>query len=176
MFLPEPTPKGSHIKWAWLDHWAGGISSEVIHVHLNFVFFTNTVHVSSGLSFCTSTKNYYFGVFQFCAAEINHFVSTVKRSKDLGPRQDRDWVTGYLSSHATISQVHKTVTTASGTGHIFLQLTPSNVAKLAWPRWREVAAQHSMTSNGGSCYSFMYSWWWLWLTPETCRVNLKNDK
>jgi len=35
------------------------------------------------------------------------------------------------------SGVHKTVTTASGT----VQLPPSNVAKLAWPRWREVAAQ-----------------------------------
>ena len=34
------------------------------------------------------------------------------------------------------SGVHKTVNTASGT----LQLPPSNVAKLAWPRWREVAA------------------------------------
>ena len=37
----------------------------------------------------------------------------------------------------TSSGVHKTVTTASGT----VQLHPSNVAKLAWPRWREVAAQ-----------------------------------
>ena len=36
------------------------------------------------------------------------------------------------------SGVHKTVTTASGTGHIFVQLPPSNVTK---PRWREVAAQ-----------------------------------
>jgi len=35
------------------------------------------------------------------------------------------------------SGVHKTVTTASGT----VQLPPSNVAKLPWPRWREVAAQ-----------------------------------
>jgi len=35
------------------------------------------------------------------------------------------------------SGIHKTVTTAYGTG----QLPPSNVAKLAWPRWREVAAQ-----------------------------------
>jgi len=35
------------------------------------------------------------------------------------------------------SGVHKTVTTASGT----VQLPPSNVAKIAWPRWREVAAQ-----------------------------------
>jgi len=32
------------------------------------------------------------------------------------------------------SGVHKTVTTASGTGHMFVQLPPSNVAKLAWPR------------------------------------------
>ena len=40
------------------------------------------------------------------------------------------------------SGVHKTVTTASGTGHIFVQLLPSTVAKLAWPRWREVAAQY----------------------------------
>ena len=30
------------------------------------------------------------------------------------------------------SGLHKTVTTASGTGHMFVQLTPSNVAKLAW--------------------------------------------
>ena len=35
------------------------------------------------------------------------------------------------------SGVYKTVTTASGTGHIFVQLLPSNVTKLAWPRWRE---------------------------------------
>ena len=102
------------------------------------------------------------------------------------------------------SGVHKTVTTASGTG----QLPPSNVAKLAWPRWREVAAQkiwsvpgavvavfallmmgvvdtrntlergsctENMTSTGGCSYSFVYSWWWLWLTPETCRVNLQNN-
>ena len=40
------------------------------------------------------------------------------------------------------SGVHKTVTTASGTGHIFVHLPPSNVAKLTWPRWREVAAQY----------------------------------
>ena len=35
------------------------------------------------------------------------------------------------------SGVHKTVTTAFRT----VQLPPSNVAKLVWPRWREVAAQ-----------------------------------
>ena len=35
------------------------------------------------------------------------------------------------------SGVHKTLTTASGT----VQLPPSNVGKLAWSHWREVAAQ-----------------------------------
>jgi len=35
------------------------------------------------------------------------------------------------------SEVHKTVTKASGT----VQLPPTNMAKLAWPHWREVAAQ-----------------------------------
>ena len=33
----------------------------------------------------------------------------------------------------------------------------SNAAKLAWPRWREVAAQHNSTSTGGCSYSFVYS-------------------
>ena len=32
-----------------------------------------------------------------------------------------------------------------------------NVGKLAWPRWREVAAQKNMTSIGGCSYSFVYS-------------------
>ena len=59
------------------------------------------------------------------------------------------------------SGVHKSVTTASGT----VQLPPSNVAK--WPR---------CTSTGDCIYSFVYSWWWVWLTPETCRVNLQNNK
>jgi hypothetical protein len=50
MLLPEPTPKGSHIKWASLDHWAGAISSDVIHAYPNFVFITSMVHGLSGLS------------------------------------------------------------------------------------------------------------------------------
>jgi len=51
----------------------------------------------------------------------------------------------------TSSGEHKTVTIASGTGHIFVQLPPSNVAK------------HSMTSTGGCSCSVLYSWWWVWL-------------
>jgi len=34
----------------------------------------------------------------------------------------------------------------------------------------------NMTSTGGCSYSFVYSWWWVWLTLETCRVNLQNNK
>ena len=52
------------------------------------------------------------------------------------------------------SGVHKTVTTASGTGHIFVQLPPSNVAKLAWKRW---------TSTGGCSYSFVHSYVYIYI-------------
>jgi len=34
----------------------------------------------------------------------------------------------------------------------------------------------NMTSTGGCSYSFVYYWWWVWLTPKTCRVNLQNNK
>ena len=27
-----------------------------------------------------------------------------------------------------------------------------------------------MTSTGSYSYSFVHSWWWVWLTPETCRL------
>jgi hypothetical protein len=51
------------------------------------------------------------------------------------------------------SGVHKTVTTAFGTGHIFVQLPLSSVVKL--PHWRKVAAQKNITSTGGCSYSFV---------------------
>ena len=34
----------------------------------------------------------------------------------------------------------------------------------------------NMTSNGGYSYSFVCAWWLVWLTPETCRMNLQNNK
>ena len=49
------------------------------------------------------------------------------------------------------SGVHKTVTTASGTGHILVQLPPSNVAKLAWPRCREVAVVTVLCTPDDGC-------------------------
>jgi len=42
------------------------------------------------------------------------------------------------------------------------------------PTWP--ACTKNMTSTGVCSYSFVYSWWWVWLTPETCRVNLQNNK
>jgi len=39
------------------------------------------------------------------------------------------------------SGVHKAVTTASGTGHIFCAASSLQRGQ-AWPRWREVAAQY----------------------------------
>jgi len=51
-----------------------------------------------------------------------------------------------------------------------------NVAKLAWPLWEGGSCTKNTISTGGCSYSFVYSWWWVWLTPETCRVNLQNNK
>ena len=46
------------------------------------------------------------------------------------------------------SGVHKTVTTASSTGHIFCAATSLQHGQFStWPRWREVAAQKNMTST-----------------------------
>ena len=69
------------------------------------------------------------------------------------------------------SGVHKTVTTTSGT----VQLPPSNVVK-GLATLEGGSCTQNMHSTGGCSYSFVYSWWWVWLTPETCRVNLQNNK
>jgi len=61
------------------------------------------------------------------------------------------------------SGVHKTVTTASGTAASLATLDGGSCRK-------------NTTSTGGCSYSFVYSWWWVWLTPEACRVNLQNNK
>ena len=48
-----------------------------------------------------------------------------------------------------LSEVHKTVTTASSTGHIFLQLAPSNVAQLH----PSGSCTKNMNNTGGCSYS-----------------------
>ena len=68
------------------------------------------------------------------------------------------------------SGVHKTVTTASSNGHMLcaatsLQRDQASLASLE---------EGSCTSTRDCSYSFVYSWWWVWLIPETCRVNLRN--
>jgi len=79
------------------------------------------------------------------------------------------------------SAVHKTVTTASGTGHIFgaaVSLQHGQVWRSCFVLATFVGRRctEHMTSTKGCSYSFVYSWWWVWLTPETCRVNLQNNK
>ena len=62
------------------------------------------------------------------------------------------------------SGVHKTVTTASGTGHIFCAATSLQRGQVGG----RYLQKKNMTSTGGCSYSFVYSWWWVLLTPETC--------
>jgi len=47
----------------------------------------------------------------------------------------------FLVSNTTIIRITQNCNYSLGICHIFLQLPPSNVAKLAWPPWREVAVQ-----------------------------------
>jgi hypothetical protein len=72
-----------------------------------------------------------------------------------------------------LSGVHKTVTTASGTGHIFCAATSLQVSLATLEGG---SCTKYMTNNGGCSHSFVYSWWWVWLTPETCRVNVQHNK
>jgi len=67
------------------------------------------------------------------------------------------------------SGIHKTVTTASGTGHIFC-------AAPSLQRGQASLGGRELHGTGGCSYSLVYSWWGVWLTPEICRVNLQNNK
>ena len=69
------------------------------------------------------------------------------------------------------SGVHKTVITATGVSHMFVQLPHCNVATCGHVAVRYL--HEHMTCTGGCNYSFMYSWWWAWTAPETCRVILQ---
>jgi len=86
------------------------------------------------------------------------------------------------------SGLHKTVTTASGTGHILCAATSLQLGQATVSGTGHIfcavilATLHGgsctkhMTSTGGCSYSFVYSSWWVWLKPETYRVNLQNNK
>ena len=48
------------------------------------------------------------------------------------------------------------------------------------PTWPSLVTEgggctKNMTNTGSCSYSFVY-WWWVWLTAETRRVNLQNNK
>ena len=89
------------------------------------------------------------------------------------------------------SGVHKTVTTASGTGHIFCAATSlqrgqntgyiflcsqAQRGQASLGTLERGSCTKNITSTGGCSYSFVYSWWWVWFKPETCRVNMQNNK
>ena len=63
------------------------------------------------------------------------------------------------------SGVHKTVTAVSDTAATSLQ-------RGQWPTFtfEEGSCTKNMTSTGGYSYSFVYSWWWVRFTPETCKL------
>ena len=54
------------------------------------------------------------------------------------------------------------------------KLPSSGVAKLATSE--EGSRNDNMTYTGGCRYSLMYSWWWVWKAPVTCRVTLQWNK
>jgi len=53
---------------------------------------------------------------------------------------------------------------------IYYSASSLYLAKLEWG-----SCTKNMTCTGGCSFSFVYCWW-VWLTPETCRVNLQNSK
>jgi len=70
------------------------------------------------------------------------------------------------------SGVHKTLTVCSGTGH-------SNNLPPTWPNLatlEEGFCSDTMTCTRSCSYSFMYTWWWVRWTPETCRAILQYIK
>jgi len=71
------------------------------------------------------------------------------------------------------SGVHKTVTTVSDTGHIFCAATSLQRGQV---NLEGGSCTKNMTSTGDCSYSFVCSWWWVCLTPETCRMILQNNK
>ena len=71
------------------------------------------------------------------------------------------------------SGVHKTVSAASGTGHSIWATTLLQRGQIR-PRWRKfVALIRDITCTRGCRNSFLYSWWWVGWTPETCRINVE---
>ena len=65
------------------------------------------------------------------------------------------------------SGAHKTVTAASGTGHVTYQGKTFRQRRLIRPLWRKVVALiRDMTCTRSCGYSFMCSWWWVRWHPK----------
>ena len=68
------------------------------------------------------------------------------------------------------SGVHKTLVATSGTDHDIWEAEASFFKRDQLVTFEEACFPDSMICTRGCNYSFMYSWWWVWWTPETCRV------
>ena len=109
--------------------------------------------------------------------------SFIKRDQirtGLGPS---NYSTCFGSSSRPSSGVYKNVVAASGTDHTIWGasfLKRDQIRTSLGPRrsqtspylvtFEEACSPDSMICTRGCNYSFIYSWWWARLTPETCRV------
>jgi len=81
----------------------------------------------------------------------------------------------YINNCLTRCNTKQSIYYSASSLYVFrVSTTPSNVANLATSDGD--SCTKNMTSTGGCSYSLVYSWWWVWLTPETCRANLQNYK
>ena len=48
-----------------------------------------------------------------------------------------------------------------------------NAMGAAWERHAMCESVFNIPYTGGCSHSFIYSWWWVWTKPETCRVILQ---
>ena len=74
-------------------------------------------------------------------------------------------------SHSS-SGVYETVAAASGTDHTMwgASFLKRDQISSYLVTFEEACSPDSMICTRGCSYSFIYSWWWVRWTPETCRV------
>jgi len=151
-----------HREWSWSAMYVGesneNFKSYDIFIWLNFRFsFDSPSH--NHYQAWKPKSRYVLIIVQRDATQSNLFIILQVHS------------TCFVCQPHPSSGVHKNVITSSSTGHIFS-------AAISLQRGQASLA----TSEGGTCstvgcsYSFVYSWWWVWLTTKTCRINLQNNK
>jgi hypothetical protein len=77
----------------------------------------------------------------------------------------------YINNYPTRCKTNQSIYYSARSLYIFRVLTTLSLATLEGG-----SCTKNMTSTGGCSYSFVFSWWWVWLTPETCKLNLQHNK